>query len=593
MGSTMKPPIQLRKMEGIFLNPGAPPYERRAASELARYLKKITGKKFSVKRAGGKLPERAILIGWGPAAEKFFPEIPASDLGSEEIIIQTSGGRLLVAGGRPRGTLYAVSRFLQDFCGVRWWTSWAEKVPRNSGLAIPKIRVRAKPAFEMRDPYWFPAFDPLWAMRNLSNGMNSRIPEDMGGHVIPHPIGCAHTFRILVPPGEHFEKHPEWFSLVQGERRSQRAQLCLTHPGLRQFAAERTLEFLRQGPRECRTISVSPNDWFGACECENCRAFDQAEGSPAGTLLDFVNFVAEKVEKEFPHILVDTLAYRYTRKPPKTVRARPNVMVKLCSFECNFREPLDHPSNASFAEHIQAWSKVCSKLFVWDYTPNFAHFLLPHPNWFTLGPNLRFFKSHGVMGMFEQGVQECHGAEMGELKAWLLARLLWNPFQDDRALIKEFLEGYYGPAAPLIMSYFELIYKASEGYSLTCFNGYDNLDVPFLHFKYLSQAEHLWREAEKSVKRKADFLRRVRVARRSIGYAWLLRWDALEKECRETEGGWPHPESKAEYAAKWLKQTAGEKRFAWTQVSRTAEGGPTPTPELFVAAVNEGKALTW
>ena len=54
------------------------------------------------------------------------------------------------------------------------------------------------------------------------------------------------------------------------------------------------------------------------------------------------------LEPEFPQVAVDTFAYQYTRRPPKTIRPRPNVIVRLCSFECNFREPLDHPSNAAF-----------------------------------------------------------------------------------------------------------------------------------------------------------------------------------------------------------------------------------------------------
>ena len=66
-------------------------------------------------------------------------------------------------------------------------------------------------------------------------------------------------------------------------------------------------------------------------------------------MIALVNYIAEKIEPEFPNVAVDTLAYQYTRKPPRTLRPRPNVIVRLCSIECNFREPLDHPSNAGFA----------------------------------------------------------------------------------------------------------------------------------------------------------------------------------------------------------------------------------------------------
>src|SRR5207247_1268774 len=157
--------------------------------------------------------------------------------------------------------------------------------------------------------------------------------------------------------------------------------------------------------------------------------------------------------------------------PRRRRQPRSNVIVRLCSIECNFREPLDQQSNAAFADDLRGWSKLCQRLYVWDYTTDFAHYVQPHPNWFTLGPNLRFFQQHHVRGVFEQGAYQSHGSEMAELRAWLLAQLLWNPHQDDRALIDEFLDGYYGPAAaPHLRRYLDLMHDASRGYNLTCYS---------------------------------------------------------------------------------------------------------------------------
>lgn len=219
-----------------------------------------------------------------------------------------------------------------------------------------------------------------------------------------------------MPPEEHFAGHPEWFSLLKGKRTADRAQLCLTNPKLRDFMVGRVKSWLRESPG-AGIISVSQNDWYGACECADCKALDDAEGSHAGTMLAFVNYVAEQIEPEFPHVAVDTLAYQYTRKPPKTIRPRASVIVRLCSIECNFREPLDHPSNAAFADDIRGWEKICQRLYIWDYTTDFAHYVQPHPNWFTLDANLRFFAAHNVRGVFEQGAYQSHGSEMSELRA--------------------------------------------------------------------------------------------------------------------------------------------------------------------------------
>jgi hypothetical protein len=555
----------------ICIDANASEPELNAATDLRNVLKEITGADFELKTIEETAPDKAILVGLGRAAKVLFNEVPFPSLGEEELIIKTKGDRLLLAGGAPRGTLYAVSLFLQHECGVRWWTPWASKIARNPELSVRALAIQEKPAFELREPFWYPAFDPTWAVRNRCNGQSSNIPLQNGGCV--RYKGFVHTFNALVPPSEHFAMHPEWFSLINGKRTTDHAQLCLTNPKLRDFVVERVKQWIRETP-EASIVSVSQNDWHGACQCENCKALDDAEGSHAGTMLAFVNYIAEAVEKDFPKISIDTLAYQYTRKPPKTIKPRPNVIVRLCSIECNFREPLDHPSNAAFAEDIRGWSKISNRLYIWDYTTDFAHYVQPHPNWFVLGPNIRFFQQHNVKGIFEQGAYQSHGSEMAELRAWVLAQLLWNPQQDDRALIQEFVEGYYGPkAAPYILRYFESMHEASRGHNLTC---YSPSDAPFLRFEPLSRADKLLADAEAISMGSPEFLPRLRLARLPVRYVWLSRWDELQKQREEQGGPWPLHESRGYVATEWEKIAAGIPGQPWTKVTLLSEGGLTP-----------------
>lgn len=547
----------------------APPAVRNAAQELAAALREITGAEFEIVTAA-TAPKTAILVGPGPAAQAAFPKVPFAQLGAEEIVLQTQGSRLLLAGGSPRGTLYAVAEFLQRQCGVRWWTPWAAHYPRRATLESGALAVRYAPVFESRDPFWYPAFNARWAVRNFSNSQSANIPEDLGGCV--RYKGFVHTFYPLVPPEEHFAAHPEWFSLVKGKRTHDHAQLCLTNPDLRTQVVARVKQWLREAP-EARIVSVSQNDWYGACECERCRALDDAEGSPAGSLLQFVNYVAEQIEKDFPQVAVDTLAYQYTRKPPKTIKPRPNVIVRLCSIECNFREPLDAPANAKFAADIRGWAQICNRLYIWDYTTDFAHYLQPHPNWFVLGPNVRFFAANHVRGLFEQGAYQGYGSEFAELRSWVLAQLLWRPQADDRALIAEFLDGYYGPAAPAISRYLELMYEASAGWNLTCFS---RTDTKFHNFATLHAAELLWAEAELAVAGRPEILPRVRLARLWTGYVWLSQWDRLRKECAAANGTWPLPESRADAASQWLQLAEGQPGLPWSKITHVNESGLTP-----------------
>jgi len=551
----------------IVQAPDATAPEQHAAAELALHLRLITGATFPIVTNDTTTPERAILVGPGALATRLFPELELSKFGPEEFIQRTKGDRLLLAGGRPRGTLYAVYDLLQRECGVRWWTPWATNLPAQATLRIPDLNRRDKPAFEYRAPFWYCGFDPLWKVRNAANSEWNPIPADWGGCI--RYKGHAHTFYPLVPPEQYFAPHPEWYSLIKGKRTHDHAQLCLSNPELRDFVVGRVKEWLRAAP-DAAIISVTQNDWYGACECDQCKAIDNAEGGPSGSMITFVNYIAEKIEPEFPHVAVDTFAYQYTRKPPRTVKPRPNVIVRLCSIECNFREPLDHPSNAAFLEDLQGWAKICQRLYIWDYTTDFTHYVNPHPNWWVLGPNLRLFQSNHVRGVFEQGAYQGYGGEMAELRAWVLAQLLWNPAQDDRALIQEFLAGYYGPAAKPIGEYLELMERASEGFYLACFL---RKNAPHLKFAPLARAEALWTEAERLVANQPELLTRVRLGHLPVRYAFLRHWEPLRNECRQAQATWPLPESPEVVAEQFRVVSEGVPGHKWTHVAPLNEGG--------------------
>jgi hypothetical protein len=552
----------------IIQQAGATAAEQHAVQELKLHLSLITGGQFTVLTNPPSTPENAILVGPGPLATTLFPAIDLTRLGSEEIVMDTKWDRLLLAGGRPRGTLYAVNRFLQEQCGVRWWTPWATNIPQQSTLRIPDLNVLQQPPFEYRAPFWFCGFDPLWKVRSGVNSEWRDIPADLGGCV--KYKGHAHTFYPLVPPEQHFDKHPEWYSLLKGRRTHDQAQLCLSNPELRDFMVSRVKEWLRESP-DAAIISVTQNDWYGACECDKCKAIDDAEGGPSGSMLAFVNYIAEKIEPEFPQVAVDTFAYQYTRKPPKTIKPRPNVIVRLCSIEGNFREPLDDPSNAAFLADLKGWANICQRLYIWDYTTDFQNYVNPHPNWFTLGPNLRVFKENHVRGVFEQGAYQGFGGEMAELRAWVLAQLLWNPQQDDKPLIHEFLEGYYGNnAAKPIGNYLDLMHRQSQGFHLACFL---RPNAPHLKFKPLAEAERLWTEAEQLAANDSESLPRVQLSHLPVRHAFLVNWEKLRRECQEQQAAWPLPESRKVVADQFRAVSAGVPGKAWTRVEPLNESG--------------------
>ena len=104
-----------------------------------------------------------------------------------------------------------------------------------------------------------------------------------------------------------------------------------------------------------------------------------------------VNKVAEAVEREYPGFLVETLAYQYTRKPPKHIRPRANVIVRLAVIERSAPQPIDSRMNRSLMNDLRAWKAAAPNLFIWDYTANMTGAFTPHPNLPVFAPDIRAY----------------------------------------------------------------------------------------------------------------------------------------------------------------------------------------------------------
>jgi len=512
----------------IGLTTNSLPAEETAARELAEHLKLVTGADFRI------VPEaeagaRAIIVGPGTKLKAACPDVDLEPLGQDGMVMKTVGDTLYLAGGRPRGTLYAVYTFLEDIVGVRWWSSTESFIPQKPTLEVPELDRAYTPKLKCREAFYRDAFQPAFASRLKCNGHFERIPPEYGGHYTI--LGWCHTFFQLLPPDEYFAEHPEWYSEIDGERKAGYTQLCLTNEEMRAELIRVALEWIRKDP-DAGMISISQNDWAGQCQCEECRALEAAEGSPAGPLVQFVNAVAEEIEKEFPDFLIETLAYHYTRQAPATVKPRDNVVIRLCSIECNFAEPLaTGPTNESFKNDIEAWSRIAPHLYIWNYVTNFANYILPHPNLRGLAPDIRFFADHNAIGLFEQGDSGCSCSDFPELRAWVLAHLMWDPSLDDQALIRQFMEGYYGSAAEPLLAYIELIHDAVEREATYLRCGMSDTSA-WLNLDDLSQATELFAQAAAAVADDEVLSRRVDRGKMPLDHVWLNRWHALRRQAK-------------------------------------------------------------
>jgi len=407
----------------IVLPRQASAVEQTGGRELQEHLVQVTGATLPIVSADKAPSDRPrIILGDGHATRQLLPGFDATELRPDAIVIRTVGRDLILAGHVRRGTLYAVFTFLEDAVGVRWWTSNEVHIPHRPTLFIPDLDVQYAPKLIDRSTRYLQlshgCFLPrdgisedarrrmgVFSARLRLNGHDHwAIPGEYGG---PNTLlGWVHTFydiNPLLPPAEYFEQHPEWYGLINGKRTHERAQLCLTSDEMRIELTRNAIERLRRASNPT-IISISQNDNQGNCQCEKCQAVEEKEGSPAGLMIRFANRVAEDIEKEFPDVLAETLAYQYTRTPPRFARPRHKVIVRLCSIECDFARPLEHsPYNAGFREDLEEWSRITPQLYIWDYVANFPNYLIPHPNFHVLAPNLRYFVRHGAIGVFEQG----------------------------------------------------------------------------------------------------------------------------------------------------------------------------------------------
>ncbi|MGC9319959.1 MAG: DUF4838 domain-containing protein, partial [Armatimonadota bacterium] len=507
---------------------GAP--QQTAAEELQHFLQQVTGAEFPL-AAPGEAPEGApaIVVGPNELFAAACPDIDLADLQHDGIVMRTIGDDLYLAGDPPRGTLYAVYTFLEDVVGCRWWSSTESFIPERPTLEIGELNTVHVPPLQYREAFYRDAFDGVFAPRLKINGHFERIPPERGGHY--QIIGWCHTFNKLLPPETYFEEHPEWYSEINGERTAERAQLCLTNEEMRAELVRNALAWIADNP-DAGIISISQNDCHNPCQCESCSALAEREGSEAGPLIHFVNAVAAEIEQQYPDVLVETLAYTYTRRPPLHVRPRQNVVVRLCTIECSFSQPLaTGEQNQQFRDDIEGWSAIAPHLYIWNYVTNFRSYILPHPNLRVLAPNIRYFIDNNAVALFEQGDSGCSCSDFPELRAWLLGHLMWDPSRDADALIDEFLQGYYGPAAEPLRQYIDLIHDAAErsGVYLRCYMADTSA---WLTVEDIARAIELFDEAMRRVEDDPELSRRVRRARMPLDHVRLLRTHSLRRAAR-------------------------------------------------------------
>jgi len=588
------------KSSYVIVSPDAPiPSEVTASTELQTYIRQSTGVNLPIiNQSSLKSGAPAIMLG----PTRFAEKVGITPRGPEKWVIKTVGNRLVLTGGRPRGTLYAVYHFLEDVMGVHWWTMWEETVPKLAVLSVGTLDLSGEPGFSYRDIYdaEIPWPKEFYA-RNRINGHFSMIPWQYGGAIQYGPPYHVHTFNLYFPPGEYFASHPEYFSLSKGQR-VYNGQLCLTNPDvlsewilkMKDYIKTSYAEADKKGVPRPVYFSVSQNDWEGSCECDNCKAIYEKEGH-SGLSLMFVNAVAEEIEKEYPDVLVDTLAYWFYQEAPKTIKPRDNVRIRLCDSSEDIFHSIDHLNNKDGLRRLKAWSKITKHLDIWKYgvvySPN-----LPLPSQLNYSDDVKEYKMAGVQGMFME-FENILTTDMWDMKAWMLAKVYENPYADSDTLVKQFTDGYYGPAGQYIREYLITLQKALHDEPSYINFTQGPSEYKFMKLDVVRKCNELFDKAEASVADNQTILDRVLFARTSLDRAICYRSADLYSEY--VQGG-----KKGDYGLSTVKSSkrasdillkmaiarfAGRKQYAEHAYSQITELGkfaafakPAVIPDQFV-----------
>jgi hypothetical protein len=479
--------------------------EKSAASELQFHLKKTGGVDMPITNDAAPEAKNEILLGRNARLKALNLGEDWQGLGRDGYVIRTVGSKLIIAGNTDRGTLNGVYAFLEDVLGVRWLTPETTYFPEVKELPLKKLNIRDVPAFDVRFLYSLNARNASWAARHRLNAFHDHANVRLGDIISDPRLEDAYTYagqlgytiydllcRALTPPGQEkihtteevFKQHPEYFSEVNGKRTCKNAQLCLTNPEVPKLLAEGIKRLLKKEPG-AKFVNVSMMDWTGQCRCASCK---QA-GSLSAVYFTAINKVAEIVEREYPDIWIEALAYHAEQVPPENIILRKNIIVKYAPIRMSYYYAMDEgkhnvegglvwicpPSATQIPRQLKKWTECAKNVSIWYYTLKLPMF---HPNadLRPLSRNFRLMKEWGVKSVFVEDLNWVKEHQLNHLRAYLLAELMWNPDYDTAKGTEEFCRLYYGPACKEVLEYLGILISMDSWDVQEWKNGYGYMD---------------------------------------------------------------------------------------------------------------------
>lgn len=421
--------------------------EWHAARELAEYLRKLSGRTSSlVRREPLFRNSPGIYVGDTRTGRRVLgaepPEFPLPPDLWDNFDYVASHNQVILRGTDPGATALAVYWFLQEEVGVRWWAPSAigEDLPSLERLELPPTRQTIRPGIVSR------GMAPMsWQGRKTESAVWARR------NLLRHRLSLSHNLHKIVPPLS--EETRDLYPPPSRNILPRDAHPNLESATVRELAVAAATRYFNSHP-EAPSFSLALADHLEFLDWSIYKSVDPDRTFRGGLdftplVFGFTDAVARELAKTHPGRYVSSLAYILTENAPDFPLS-PNVIPTATAdrsqwYDKDFRE--------EDLALMRRWADSgVDILATWDYAYGYQY-LIPRIYLEQQGQSVKALRDAGVDAFYIE-IYPLWGIDAP--KAWLYARLLWNPDADPEALLDEFFTGYYGSAADAMRRFFAL-----------------------------------------------------------------------------------------------------------------------------------------
>lgn len=401
--------------------------------------------------------------------------------GSWRLHFEPDEGAVTIAAADAEGARCGLSGFLEAL-GVRWYSPARPPTLPELPLELAPLERAVTPSFSYRGLHICAGshhYDPRVGAWMSRLGMNRKLTHhdevDLLGEELAarglRPDTAVHAFSFWIPDEPHFAEHPEWFSLVGGRRirHAEGGQLCVANQQMRAACADAIAQWVAGHPT-VRVVGIAPNDGYGWCECEQCRALDteadRAAGTVNGRTADFVADLCARLLERCPEVLLGHYAYSAFLDFVSVRESFPPNLMVGCTLSRCYRHAIDDPAcpvNAPLHARLRELVARVAHVTVYEYySHNWGD--LPAPQWRVVADDMRAYHRLGLAGFLtEVGGADSAAWESFHLPIYVAGRFLLDVGTDLQAVLEDYCARRFGLAAEPMCAYLEVLRLAVEG----------------------------------------------------------------------------------------------------------------------------------